>query len=334
MNNYHYSHRERLEDCLVGHSLDRVPVAFWRHFPVDDQTPDGLAAATTAFQNQYAFDMIKVSPASSFCLKDWGVEDRWIGNLEGTRDYQKYAIQKPEDWFKLSILDPNRGHLADQLDCLRMISGRFSPHTPIIQTIFSPLSQAKNLIGSQNLIVQMRCFPDALQSGLEIITKTTIRFIEESIKRGIDGIFYAIQHAQYILLSKTEFMTFCKSYDLRILEVANQLWLNMVHIHGEDIMFDEVKDYPVAIMNWHDRLTPPSLNEAQTKFKGVVCGGLQRWKTMVNGNPQLVQEEAKEAILATNRKRFILGSGCVLPIITPHGNILAACRSAYNQLSK
>ena len=42
--------RERLEACLSGRLLDRPPVALWRHFPVDDQTPDGLAAATIEFQ--------------------------------------------------------------------------------------------------------------------------------------------------------------------------------------------------------------------------------------------------------------------------------------------
>ena len=69
------------------------------------------------------------------------------------------------------------------------------------------------------------------------------------------------------------------------------------------------------------------LAEAVQKFKGVVCGGLRRWETMVLGTPIQVQTEARAAIQATHGKRFILGTGCVMPIITPHGNILAARES-------
>ncbi|MCX7976483.1 MAG: hypothetical protein N2646_05375, partial [Bellilinea sp.] len=57
------THRERLELCLAGEIADRPPFALWRHFPVDDQSPDSLAAAITNFQNTYDFDFIKVTPA-------------------------------------------------------------------------------------------------------------------------------------------------------------------------------------------------------------------------------------------------------------------------------
>ena len=53
------SHRQRLETCLSGEKPDRPPVALWRHFPVDDQTPDGLASATVKFQRDYDFDLVK-----------------------------------------------------------------------------------------------------------------------------------------------------------------------------------------------------------------------------------------------------------------------------------
>ncbi|MEJ5201387.1 MAG: uroporphyrinogen decarboxylase family protein [Anaerolineales bacterium] len=321
------SHHQRLETCLSGNETDRPPVSLWRHFPVDDQTPEGLAAAVVNFQKQYDFDFIKVTPASSFCIKDWGATDRWTGNFEGTRDYQQPVILHPEDWVKLPLLDPNMGHLGRQLTALRYLKNEFGNSVPILQTIFSPLAQAKNLVGKDNLILHIRQYPEALRSGLEIITESTIRFIDEAMKIGIDGVFFAIQHAQYSLLSQDEFLTFEKPYDIKVLETTKSLWLNMIHLHGEHVMFDLVADLPVQIINWHDRHTQPSLKEALDRFPGVVCGGLKRWETMVLGSPEDVLREAKDAIQQTSGRRFILGTGCVLPIITPHGNILAARRS-------
>jgi uroporphyrinogen decarboxylase len=321
------SHRQRLEACLNQTPVDRAPVALWRHFPVDDQTPEGLAAATLAFQKTFDFDLVKVTPESSFCLKDWGARDEWRGSTEGTRDYTHHVIQHPEDWARLPVLDPTSGYLADQLTCLRLLVKELGPDTPAIQTIFNPLSQAKNLVGGADLLVHIRRFPDALHSGLKTITETTLRFIEAAIQTGISGVFYAVQHAQYGLLSEEEFLEFGRPYDLELLAPAKELWLNMLHLHGTEVMFDQVTDYPVSIINWHDRETSPSLAEAQARYPGVVCGGLRREETMVLGSPAQVRAEAYDALQATQAKRFILGTGCVLPITAPYGNILAARRS-------
>jgi len=320
-------HRARLEKSLSGGSLDRPPVALWRHFPVDDQTPDGLAAATAAFQNQFDFDLIKVTPASSYCIKDWGAEDHWTGNPEGTRDYTKFPITNPADWDKLTVLPPTSGSLGRQLECLRLLMREFSPHTPIIQTIFSPLAQAKNLVGKENLYQHLRNHPAELHRGLETITTTTLQYIEELKKLGVDGIFFAVQHARPDLISETEFIEFGEKYDLQLMDAASGFWLNMVHLHGEPVMFDRVSRYPSAILNWHDRATPPNLSDAQISYPGMVCGGLRQWQTMVLGDPRQVREEALDAIRSTGGKRFMLGTGCVMPITSPYGNILAARQS-------
>jgi len=299
-------------------------VALWRHFPVDDQTPEGLAAATLDFQQAYDFDLVKVTPASSFCLKDWGVEDAWRGATEGTRDYTNRRIDKPDDWGRLEVLDPYRGHLADQLTCLELICSKLGAEVPVIQTIFNPLSQAKNLVGGSHLIADLRKHPSAVHEGLQIITESTIRFIEAAKKTGIAGVFFALQHANYGLLNEEEYKEFGCAYDLLILEAVEDLWLNMLHLHGDEVMFDLVADYPVQVINWHDRDTEPSLAEAKKRFGGVVCGGLQREATMVLGTPEQVTMEATDGIWATDGERFILGTGCVLPTIAPRANILAA----------
>ena len=321
------THRERLENCLSGSPLDRVPLAFWRHFPVDDQTAEGQAEAHLAFQRQYDLDLVKVSPESSFCLRDWGARDEWRGATEGTRTYTHWVIQHPEDWKSLPVLDPYKGYLGMQLECLRLLTKALHPSTPVIQTLFNPLSQAKNLVGGDRLIVHLRHYPDAVHAGLRTIAESTQRFIEAAMDTGIDGIFFAVQHAQYGLLSPDEYLVFGKRYDLPLLESTRNLWLNMLHLHGLDVMFDLFVDYPVQIINWHDQETPPSLHEAKQRFPGVVCGGLRREETMVLGNPDQVAAEARRAIEETGGERFILGTGCVIPIITPYGNLMAARRA-------
>src|SRR5205814_2358777 len=66
--------RERLLATSRREPADRIPVAFWRHFPGDDQRASDLAQATIAFQERYDFDFVKVSPSNSFVGEDWGAK--------------------------------------------------------------------------------------------------------------------------------------------------------------------------------------------------------------------------------------------------------------------
>lgn len=321
-----YTHKERIQACLKNEALDRPPVALWRHFPVDDQDPRALAEATLHFQHTYDFDLVKVTPASSFCAKDWGVEDQWLGHTEGTRQYTERIIQNPRGWETLPVLDATAPHLAGQLDCLRFIRAELNPETPLLQTIFSPLAQAKNLAGSEMLLAHMRLYPDAVTKGLVTIAETTRRFVEACLETGIDGVFYAIQHAQASLLTLEEYQSFGLPHDQKTLEPAGELWCNLLHLHGHDIYFSLLDSLKFPIVNWHDRETFPSLAEAQGQFPGAVCGGM-RQDTLVYQDQAEVQKEAADALRQTSGKRFILGTGCVVPVIASHGNILTARKS-------
>lgn len=320
------THKERIQAAMHGELIDRPPVALWRHFPVDDQSPELLADSHLHYQQNYDFDLLKVTPASSFCLKDWGVEDEWAGSTEGTRGYSKRVIHEASDWEKLIVLPPTSPHLAGQLECLRSIRARLNSDTPLLQTIFSPLAQAKNLAGNDLLLEHLHKYPESVKKGFETIAQTTRLFIEACISIGIDGIFYAVQHAQRQYLSYEEYKTLGLIYDKETIKPAQTLWCNMLHLHGDEIHFELANDLPFQVVNWHDRESYPSLTEAQSLFKGVMCGGM-RQDTLVYQDQTEVQREAADAIQQTGGRRFLLGTGCVVPIIASHGNIMAARKS-------
>ncbi|MEW6368200.1 MAG: uroporphyrinogen decarboxylase family protein [Acidobacteriota bacterium] len=318
--------RERLEAAISGQRPDILPVAFWRHFPGDDQAPEDLAAATVAWQKRWDFDFVKVTPASNFQSRDLGLRDLWKGNEEGTRECVHRPIQATDDWRRLPILDAHAGALGDQLRCLARIVESL-PGTPVIQTVFSPLAQAKHLAGDRHL-VDMRQSPVDFRKGLESLTESTVAFVRAIRDTGAAGIFYAVQHPTARLVSQDEFREAGREYDLRVLDAARNLWLNVLHLHGEDIYFDLTNDYPVRVWNWHDRETPPSLQQGISKINGAACGGLSRDTVMHRGTPELVRAEVADAIAQTGGRRLIVGTGCVTMITTPEANIRAAAGAA------
>jgi uroporphyrinogen decarboxylase len=314
-----------MEAVVNGETPDRPPVALWRHFPVDDQQPQSLADVHLHFQHTFDFDFLKVTPASGYFVYDWGVEDAWKGSPEGTREYIKRVVKKPEDWEVLPLLNPHKGHLGDQLKALTTITETLGPDVPVIQTIFSPLSVAKKLVGDDQLIYHMRQYPEQFLRGLQLITECCKDFVDAVIhETGVAGIFYAVQHAQSSLLTPDEYLDYGRTYDLPILEAAADGWLNVLHLHGDNIYFDQFIDYPVQVVNWHDLETKPDLAGGLAKFPGAVCGGLRQHDTVNLGTPEMIRQEAQTAIDRTGGNRFILGTGCVAMTTTPYGNLKAA----------
>ena len=320
------SKRARLEATFAGAETDRPAVALWRHWPIDDLWGDELARATITFQKTYDYDFIKVTPNSNYCVAAYGAEASWRGNEEGTYQWGPRVIQTAEDWAKLKPLEPRAGLQGEVLEANRLIGQEFGDEVPFIQTIFNPLSQAKTLAGDR-LIADLRQHPDAVKAGLAAITESIVRVIEALKSTGAAGIFLAMQHASYDLLTEAEYGEFGRPLDLRILQATEGMWFRLIHLHGTNVMFDMAADYPAELINWHDTETPPTLAEAMTRTDKALCGGLRQWETMLRGTPESIQAEADAALVATGGRRFVLGTGCVTPITAPTANLVAARRA-------
>jgi uroporphyrinogen decarboxylase len=102
----------------------------------------------------------------------------------------------------------------------------------------------------------------------------------------------------------------------------------MLHIHGENIMFDLLASYPVDMINWHDRLTAPSLAQGLTKVKGAVVGGVEERNLLVSGSVEDVRSQVRDAIAQTGGRRLIVGPGCVAGIAAPEQNIRTVVEEA------
>ncbi len=317
--------RERLQACIQGKEVDRPPISFWHHFPKADYDPEQLAQATLQFQHQYNLDFIKLMPNGLYGVLDWGLRVRRYRDPRKGEGISRYVVHEPDDWERLEPLDPTQGVLGQQLKCLEILSKQLKGAVPLVQTIFSPLSSAAKLAGADRVKEHLINAPRKLQTGLEVITQTTIDFARHCVKRGIDGVFLATQWASYALLSENTYRKFGKRYDIHILDsVQADTTFNILHLHGDEIMFDLLLDYPVQAVNWHDRGTRPTLGEAVAKYGGCVIGGLDHEHTMSFGTKAQITKQVQDAVQQTRGKRLIIGPGCVLPPDVPAWRLHAA----------
>ncbi|MGQ0568052.1 MAG: uroporphyrinogen decarboxylase family protein [Armatimonadota bacterium] len=314
--------RDRVYAAIDGKPVDRPPVALWRHFPKDDQRAEGLAQAHVAFQQAFDWDFLKVTPASGYYGDDWGLRAGYKPNRDGTRHYTDRPIKKETDWPKLKRIDVTTGAYGRELKALRLVR-KALPDDVILATIFSPLTIARTLAGETALLRYLRDSIDETHEGLDIITEVTTQFASECLAAGADGLFFATQCASTAYMTIEEYEEFARPYDLRVLDAARSGEIVLLHVHGERIMFEQLTDYPVQIINWHDRKTPPTLKEARAQFSGTLAGGVDAVETIGKASAAQITAEATDAIAQAGKNKFILSAGCVIPIDAPEANIRA-----------
>lgn len=321
-------HWTRINAAIEGGKADRVPVALWRHFPLDDQDPGKLAVRTLEWQKKWDFDLVKFMPSGTYSVEDWGAKSVYEGAANGARAVSVPGIQSAEDWRRLPRLDPKQGVLGAQNAALAQAAKELSGSVPLLQTVFSPLTTARKLAG-EAVLEHLRREPAALDAGLRTITDTTIEFSLAALAAGAHGLFFATQLATTDVLTVAEYEKFGRKFDLQIFSaIREKAKMHMLHLHGENVMFDLLADYPVAMINWHDRLTEPTLANALKRFKGALVGGVEERGLLVSGSDQAVRAQVRDAIAQTGGKRLVVGPGCVAAIAAPEQNIRTVINEA------
>src|SRR5499425_3924294 len=180
--------RERLTAAINREPVDRVPYAVWRHFPAVDRSPAGLAQATLRFHERYGSDFLKLTPGGGYAVEAWGCVEGEEIRPDGHRPCASCAVREAGDWRKIRELDPGsaEGYVQQIEAIVRMGFDRRIGDTPVVPTLFSPLSLARKLSGGR-LNADLRAQPGPVADALEAITATLIRFAELALSEGVSG---------------------------------------------------------------------------------------------------------------------------------------------------
>ena len=96
-----------------------------------------------------------------------------------------------------------------------------------------------------------------------------------------------------------------------VLDGANEGWLNIIHLHGNNVMFRIFKDYPVQVINWHIGETLPEIEEGHDLSTKCILGGLNRMD-ITNKNINEIQNQIYTAVKKLKKQGHILSPGCVI----------------------
>lgn len=244
------------------------------------------------------------------------------------------SLTRPEDWADVPLL--KKDFYEEQLKVIEGIVKEGKREALVIPTVYSPLSFAGHFTGYKHHIDHLNEDPEAVKKGLEIITESTLIFVKECIKLGVDGFFQASQGGELNRFKDDQiFERYIKPYDLVVAEeMAAHTECNILHIHngGEGYRdYSAFVDYPCHMINCGLQLanSKTSTQELYTLFKKPILGGFERNGIVYSGTNEEIAAEARR-IISEGPERFALGATCTLPADVDWANVKVAMDAAHN----
>jgi uroporphyrinogen decarboxylase len=291
-----------------------IPYSLWKHFPEFDKTPEGLCKAQMEFQHKFQPDIMKISIHSRAFIADFGVKLGGYHPITGSRRIFTPFINNIEDWSDISAPDLNQGHLAQQITAMKLISKQVENEIPTMMTVFSPLMVASEL--DPHILEHYRTHPQLIKAKLTLLQNMLTDFMKLSLEAGADGIFLATQHFNNILDPKARRELEFQPMKEMINKSLGKTHFLILHLHGQNPDFKLATQLPrLSGINWHDRLTSPSLAEAARVFSGALLGGLNfdQWVNPNNNSQESIRHNISTVIFDNPPKGLIFSPGCVIP---------------------
>jgi uroporphyrinogen decarboxylase len=318
--------RERVLAALRGDPVDRVPLSFWLHNFVAENSAKGLADETLRLARVFDWDFLKPQSRAQCFAEMWGLTYRPSTDRAIQYSVTQTPLAGAGDAARLSPVDPRTGALAEQLEALARIRGAVGADTPIIWTVFAPTMVLPYLLrgGREQALAIARAEPKAMDAALTAIAETLAAYARACIEAGADGLFYATNIARADGLTAEECRRFQRPHDLRILAAVENAPFNLLHVCGPAIHFDEFADYPVAAFSWAVGGGNPSLSEVHRRTGRAVVGGLPAKPEIASMRSEQVAARARNAVDEMGGRGLLLGPDCSINPDTPEALLHAA----------
>lgn len=284
-----------VDKVLAGQPVGHPPVSLWYHFGIQHGGGEQFARTSLDFFHYYDFDFLKV------------MNDYFYPPPQGLD-----TVQTGEDLQRLTRFDVRDSAWQEQFRAIALISRALQDKAYFIDTVFDAWQSIHRNLAAENMKHLMTHEPDALLAALDRVSDNLIDYCKTVLSLGAAGIFLSIPAGSEIV-TRDEFVTFVKPFARKVLEaIQPQAVMNTLHVHGQDLHFDDVLDLPAHVFNWWDRGPGgPSLQEVLGRISGCVMGGIDQ--TLVARRTRaFLKTHVQEALQLGGDRRFFLANGCTI----------------------
>ncbi|MBP3039821.1 uroporphyrinogen-III decarboxylase [Bacillaceae bacterium Marseille-Q3522] len=320
-----WTKHDRFQALLSGERADRPIVSGWRHFIDKEHNENDLAKITISFTKQYDWDWVKINPRATYLAETWG-------NVYDFQDYRSVfprqkttVIPSAEQVFDIEVKKARQSNiLMEQLQAVKKIREGL-PDTPLLQTVFSPLTVLLFLAGRSAYVYETVFgieHPVTLEAlfteqrfgahhALHAIALTMADYVAELKNAGADGLFYAVTGTAHPgLFDEAMFNEFSRPYDAIVLEAA-QYGKNILHTCGPYAQPERFNDYLIDGISWDT--SAEGNPDLDAHLKATKVGGVDH-TLFAENNLGKIRGQAERALSLMSNEAFLLAPNCAIPL--------------------
>ena len=324
--------KERVLNAMNNLPVDRPPVGFWYHFPVDMDLDKECVDAHLDYYHRCDTDFIKIM-------------------CDGYFDYPNPIIpeiKEPKDWYNMKPLGENHPFIRGQVDRAKQIVERSNGECCTFYNVFNPMSYFRFGTSEELLMSHLKQDPEAVLYAFSVIAEDASLLCRLLIEEaGCDGIYYCVQNAEKFRFTYEEYRKYVTPGDLAVLTAANKYSENNI-LHccgwaGEKNRIEVWKDYPAKVINWAVYIEEMGLKEGKKFFGGrCVLGGFDNRPggVLCSGTREEVEAFTAKWLEENDENGMMIGADCTLPAETDPDRIVWVMetvkkyRRVYNEQKK
>jgi len=284
-----------------------------------------LAEANLRCMDEFDMDMLGVISDPYRETSAFGAKIKYIP--DGVPRCLEYVVKTTDDVRNLKKPDVYKAERTlDRIKGGELLSKKTQGKVPIIGWIEGPLAEACDLVGVENMMMQLMVDPDFSNMLMDKCMITAKEFAKAQIGAGCEII--GMGDAVCSQIDGLTYETFIKERHKEIISYIHELGGNIkLHICGDTthlLSYYRELNLDILDLDWQ-----VDIQHARGVLgEKVILGG--------NINPVLVQDKTRDEVYKLSRdlvekfknERYLLSAGCEITVLTPPENLKAMAEAA------
>ncbi len=338
--------RELVLRTLERQPTDRVPVgpmmldlgaaaigAPVGRFCVD---PDVMARGQLALYERLGQDVIFVGCDNYYIAEGFGC----VAELpeDETPHLLRPPLERIGDVDALRIPDPlTDGRMPVMLEATRLVRKAVGDEVAIRTPGTGPFALASYFVGTQEFLIEVGMAkagmpgsdPEAIHRALDLAADALIAFGKACVDAGADLLHCGDSLASCDVISPADYEEWAFPYERKVIEAWKAYGAKtLLHICGDSSKVLHLYAQTGADVIEVDHKVDLALARELVGDRCCVIGNVDPVTVLLQGTPEQVRAVSERCLAVGSGGGYLLGSGCVVPRITPLENVRAMVDAA------
>lgn len=299
--------------------------------------PEVMARGQLALHGELGQDVIFLSCDNYYIAEGFGC----VAELpvDETPHLLRPAVESLEDVYGLEVPDPlTDGRMPVFIEATRLVRVAVGDEVAIRTTGTGPFALASYFIGTQEFLIEVGMAkaglpganPDAIHHALGLAADALIAFGKASFDAGSDLLHCGDSLASCDVISPADYREWAFPYERRVIQAWKDYGAKtLLHICGDSTGVLDLYAETGADVIEIDHKVELAHAKSIVGDRACLIGNVDPVSVLLQGTPERVRAVSTACLdAAAAGGGYVLGSGCVVPRITPLENIRAMVRAA------